>query len=144
MAISFNYSGTNAGMNFFSTYSADSLHRVDIRPREWYTDAVPFLLRNARTNPSGLCGNFSRVGDCYFNPTSGIFSARTVGMLITSNCKTFTTFQGSSGHGNATTTCAKDVPQIAAWIVKRMPIHEPFCPCSSDKPMSGVYCIPTN
>ena len=139
--INFSYSGIlQDGTKYQSNYSANSMMRVDIRPRHWYTDALPFLARHAQAVGGGFCKQGQRIGDCYFNATTGMFNARTVGMIVISNCVTSTIL----AHGSANTTCAKDIPQISAWIVQPMPIHDAFCPCSEPKRTPGAFCIPSS
>eukprot|EP01128_Nolandella_sp_AFSM9_P003713 TRINITY_DN1628_c0_g1_i1.p2 TRINITY_DN1628_c0_g1~~TRINITY_DN1628_c0_g1_i1.p2 ORF type:complete len:306 (+),score=49.94 TRINITY_DN1628_c0_g1_i1:34-951(+) len=112
-----------------------TLLRVDVQPREWYLPALPYLLKDARIHPNGPCGKLRNTWDCFF-AEGAYMSAITTGMVVMSDYRTRLQFPG----GNATSTSQPAVPYIVAWIIKRMPVRNSFCPCYTQDPRFGNGC----
>jgi hypothetical protein len=139
--VSWSVSHVGVGAAFQMDFKADSLMRVDVQAREWFVPSVPFGLRTSRVSNSGLCPPHTRLGDCFFDQQQGLLNQWTTGFLVTSNCIS----QWRSLHLNSTMTCVADIPFIAAWIVRPLPIHAAFCPCAKAlPPKSATHCIPRN
>jgi len=133
--VSFSFEYQENGMVGSLQYSAETMVRVDIEPREWYTKSLPWSLRNARLIPNGVCSKFNRLSECFFDENRGYLNSRTTGMLIGSNIKIVLQMKYPDGsRGNATITSKIDYPNIVAWVISKMPVRDPFCPCYDPNP----------
>jgi len=116
-------------------FNASTFVRVDVKPREWYTPSLPFLLSGARTGSNGLCRG-ERIGHCFFDEVTGLWTGMISGLMIVSDCTINTQFP----HGSGNTTCMPGIPYIAAHIIQRMPVRDAFCPCAPPKPYITPFC----
>jgi hypothetical protein len=116
-------------------YAADSLVRVDVEPREWYTRAAPWLSRDTPVKGAYYC---KRVGgkavrECFFER---LWTAMTTGFLVASNV----TINVTRPNLNSSTTTMPNVPTIVAFVVRRMPVRDSFCPCAGKPPDATKAC----
>jgi hypothetical protein len=116
-------------------YAADSLMRVDVEPREWYTPAAPWLSRDTPVKGAYYCKQVSgkTVRECFFER---LWTAMTTGFLVASNV----TINVTRSDLNSSTTTVPNVPTIIAYIVRRMPVRDSFCPCAGKPPDTTKAC----
>jgi hypothetical protein len=94
VSISFNYKADDGSVGEIQ-YTADSIVRVDIQPREWYTRALPWILRNSRMTENGVCGsNVTRVYDCFFDEKKAVSPHQQLECWLLVMCKYFQKLDG--------------------------------------------------
>jgi len=117
------------GHKTYSKFTSKTLVRVDVKPTEWFVPSAVWHLRDA----SGEFGPFSEY---MFSPR-GWLNSITSGMIIVSDIQVVT----KTTHGSGTITSPTGSPRIIAYVIKRLPIREPFCPCYNKKSSQIAFCI---